>query len=187
MRHFEPVHLPEHDPEYNMPYTPAIKVRGGRLVFVAGVTAAPVYHSHPHVPQEFAGIPLDPGAQTQMALHNLQRVLQAAGGDLQDIVQVFRFIKDLDRNQDAVNVAMGQRFGAHRPASTTVEIVRLATDARLVVELAAVAVVPDEPPEAKLKHAHRFRGRLAAQARARAPRRPRSARARVSRGRQRGE
>ncbi len=125
-----------------MPYTPAIKVRGGTLVFVAGVTAAPVYHSHPHVPEEFATIPPDPAAQAEMAVHSLRRVLRAAGGDLGDVVQLFRFIKDLDRNQDAVNAVMSRSLGAHRPTSTTVEVVRLATDARLVVELAAVAVVP---------------------------------------------
>ena len=38
---------------------------------------------------------------------------------------------------------MGRAFGAHRPVSTTVEVARLATDPRLVIELAAVAVVPD--------------------------------------------
>jgi hypothetical protein len=35
-----------------MPYAPAIKVTGGTMVFIAGVTAAPVYHSHPHMPAE---------------------------------------------------------------------------------------------------------------------------------------
>lgn len=139
----EPVHLPENHPRYNMPYAPAIKVRGGTLVFVAGVTAAPVYHSHPHVPAEFAAIPADPGVQAEMVMGNLRRVLRAAGGDLGDVVQLFRFIKDLDRNQDAINAVLGRSFGAHRPASTTVEVVRLATDPGLVVELAAVAVVPE--------------------------------------------
>jgi enamine deaminase RidA (YjgF/YER057c/UK114 family) len=137
------VHLPENDPRYHMPYTPAIKVHGGAFVFVAGVTAAPVYHSHPHVPEEFAGIPTDAVAQTEQALENLRRVLDAAGADLGDVVQIFRFIKDLDRNQDAVNAVTARAFGGHRPASTTVEVNRLATDARLVVELAAVAVTPN--------------------------------------------
>ncbi|HYM90295.1 MAG TPA: Rid family hydrolase [bacterium] len=141
-RRIEPVHLPENAPRYIMPYTPALKVQGGTLVFAAGVTAAPVYHSHPHVPAEFAAIPPDPAAQTQMAVANLRRVLEAAGGDLGDIVWLFRFIKDLDRNQDAVNAVLGRALGTHRPASTTVEVVRLATDPRLVVELAVVAVVP---------------------------------------------
>lgn len=139
----EAIHLAENDPRYNMPYTPAVKVHAGKLVFVSGVTAAPVYHSHPHVPAEFDGIPPAPGAQAEMAVKNLIRILEAAGGGLGDVVQLFRFIKDMEHNQDAINRTLARHLGPHRPVSTTVEIVRLATDPRLVLELAAVAVVPD--------------------------------------------
>ena len=141
--HLELIHTEENDPVYNMPYTPAIKVRSGATVYVAGVTAAPVYHHHPHIKSDFENIPLDPGEQTRMAMENLRNVLQAAGGDLTDIVQLFRFICDIDKNQDAINRAMGEYLGAHRATSTTVEVSRLATDDSLVVELAAVAVVAD--------------------------------------------
>jgi enamine deaminase RidA (YjgF/YER057c/UK114 family) len=141
--HFELIHTAENDPAYNMPYTPAIKVRSGATVYVAGVTAAPVYHHHPHRKSDFENIPIDPGEQTRLAMENLRAVLQAAGGDLQDIVQIFRFIRDIDRNQDAINRVMAEYLGDHRATSTTVEVTRLATDDRLVVELAAVAVVPD--------------------------------------------
>ncbi len=138
----EHIHLAENDPKWNMPYVPAIKVHGGRLVFLAGVTAAPIYHSHPHIPAEFDDIPADAAAQTEMTIDNLKRVLAAAGGRLTDIVQLTRFIVDQDKNQDAINRVMARHFGAHRAASTSVEIVRLATDPRLVLELEAVAVVP---------------------------------------------
>lgn len=141
--HFELIHTEENDPLYNMPYTPAIKVRSGSTVYVAGVTAAPVYHHHPHIKSDFEHIPLDPGEQTRMAMQNLRKILRAAGGDLTDIVQLFRFICDLAKNQDAINKVMGEFMGDHRATSTTVEVSRLATDDRLVVELAAVAVVAD--------------------------------------------
>jgi enamine deaminase RidA (YjgF/YER057c/UK114 family) len=62
---------------------------------------------------------------------------------LTDIVQLFRFICDIDKNQDAINKVMGEYMGDHRATTTTVEVSRLATDERLVVELAAVAVVAD--------------------------------------------
>jgi len=141
--HIEPIHTEGNDHRWNMPYTPAIKVTGGALVFVSGVTAAPVYHSHPHVPAEFEAIPDDPVLQTEMTVDNLRAVLKAASGSLADIVQLTRFIVDQDRNQDAVNRVMGRLFGDHRAASTTVEVVRLATDPRLVLELQAIAVVPE--------------------------------------------
>jgi enamine deaminase RidA (YjgF/YER057c/UK114 family) len=137
----EEVHTEANDPKWNMPYTPALKVTDGSLIFVAGVTAAPVYHSHPHRPDEFTEIPDDPGAQAAMALDNLEGVLSAAGATLEDVVQLFRFIVDIDRNQDAVNAVLSRRI-TRRATSTTVEVTRLATDRRLVLELTAVAAVP---------------------------------------------
>ncbi len=141
--HIEAIHTGDNDPRYNMPYAPAIKVRSGSTVYLAGVTAAPVYHSHPHVSSEFDRIPLDPAEQAEKAVANMLEVLAAAGGTPGDLVEVTRFIVDLDRNQDAINRVMGAALGDHRPATTTVEVVRLATDPRLVLELTAVAVVPD--------------------------------------------
>jgi enamine deaminase RidA (YjgF/YER057c/UK114 family) len=139
----ELIHTAENDPKWNMPYTPAIKVHSGKTVYVAGVTAAPVYHSHPHIQAEFDHVPEEPGLQAELAMENLRSVLRAAGGDLTDIVQLFRFMIDQDKNQDAINRIMARYFGDHRPTTTSVEVVRLATDPRLVLELTAVAVVSE--------------------------------------------
>lgn len=139
----ELIHLEGNDPKWNMPYTPAIKVHSGKIVFLSGVTAAPVYHSHPHVPAEFTDIPEDAAEQTELTMQNLERVLEASGGSLTDIVQLTRFIVDADKNQDAINRVMGRWLGEHRAASTSVEVVRLATDPKIVLELEAVAVVPE--------------------------------------------
>jgi len=139
----EPIHTADNDPRWNMPYTPAIKVHGGALVFVSGVTAAPIYHSHPHDPVEFENIPDDPGLQAEMSMENLKSVLTEAGAVFADVVELVRFIVDMERNQDEVNRIMAGYLGEHRSASTTVEVVRLATDPRLVLELQAIAVVPE--------------------------------------------
>lgn len=138
----EHIHTSGNDPKWNMPYTPAMKVTGGSLVFASGVTAAPIYHSHPHQPREFADIPTDAGEQAAMAMENLKTVIEASGGSLGDIVQLIRFMVDQDTNQDAINRVMARYLGDHRSASTSVEVVRLATDPRLVLELQAIAVVP---------------------------------------------
>ena len=142
MFRIDEVHTEANDPKWNLPYTPALKVNGGSLIFVAGVTAAPVYHSHPHRPEEFTDIPEDAGAQASLAVDNLERVLTAGGASLEDIVQLFRFIVDIDRNQDAINAVLAKRM-ARRATSTTVEVVRLATDPRLVLELTVVAAVAE--------------------------------------------
>lgn len=139
---FEHIHIEGNDPKWNMPYTPAIKVTAGSLVFVSGVTAAPIYHSHPHDPAEFADIPDDAAIQAERTMENLKTVLEASGGKLTDTVQLIRFMVDQDRNQDAINRVMAAYMGDHRASSTSVEVIRLATDPRLVLELQAIAVVP---------------------------------------------
>ena len=141
--HIEPIHVAGHDPAMNMPYVPAISVRSGRLVFVSGVTAAPIYHHHPHRPEDFANIPDDPGEQARLAMEELKRTLEAAGGTLRDVVAATRYIQDVGENQDAINRVVGEYFGDHRPTSTTVEVVRVATDPKLKFELSVVAVVPE--------------------------------------------
>lgn len=130
--------------DYRMPYTPAIAVRGGTTVYVAGVTAAPVYHSHPHVPSEFDDMAFDPASQAEAAMENLKAALATTGGELSDIVELTRFLVNEKENGQAVGAVMGRMFNGHRPASTSVEVVRLATDPRIILELKAVAVVPDD-------------------------------------------
>ena len=138
----EVIHTGQNDPSYNLPYAPAIKVHGGKLLFTAAM-AAPTYHHHPHRPEEFDHLPEDPEAQARMPLAQLKEILAAAGGTLQDVVFVQRFIKDIAENQDAINRVFGEYFGDHRPSSCTVEVVRLATDPRLKFEMSVVAVVPE--------------------------------------------
>ena len=143
---FEYIHLPGTEPAAgaNMPFTSAIRVGSGRIVFLSGVTAAPVPHSHPHVPAEFDHVDFSPEAQTEAIMERLSETMEAAGGELRDIIQVTRFVVDVGANQDAINVVMNRYWGPdHRPASTTLEIVRLATDPRFVLEIEAVAVLPD--------------------------------------------
>ncbi|TDJ44478.1 MAG: RidA family protein [Gammaproteobacteria bacterium] len=141
---YEYIHTAGVELGYNMPYTPAIKVHSGKLVFLSGVTAAPIYHSHPHVPAEFDDLSFDAGSQATLTMANLKLAVEAAGGQLSDIVQLTRFMVDQDANQDAINAAIAVAWGSdHRPASTSIEIPRLATDPRLVLEIAAIAVVPE--------------------------------------------
>jgi len=143
---FEYIHLPGTEPAAgaNMPFTSAIRVRSGSILFLSGTVGAPSPHSHPHVPAEFDHLDFSPEAQATRVMESLKRTVEAAGGQLTDIIQVTRFVRDVDSNQDAINVVMNRYWGSdHRPASTTVEIVRLATDPRFILEVEAVAVLPD--------------------------------------------
>ena len=97
----EHIHWPD-APDLWMPYAPAIKVKGGTTVYLAGVTAAPVYHHHPHRPEEFDAMPRDMAGQARAALENLKRGLEAVGATFADVVTADRFVTDLT-DQDALN------------------------------------------------------------------------------------
>jgi enamine deaminase RidA (YjgF/YER057c/UK114 family) len=137
----EHVHWPD-APDMWMPYAPAIKVRGGTTIYCAGVTAAPVYHHHPHRPQEFDAMPKDMEGQARAALENLKKGLAAAGATFADVITAERFLTDMDQ-QDALNRVWAEYFGHNKPATTTVQVVRLATDPRCLIEINAIAVIGD--------------------------------------------
>jgi enamine deaminase RidA (YjgF/YER057c/UK114 family) len=80
------------------------------------------------------------GGQARQALENLKRGLEAVGATFADIVTADRFVTDMDQ-QDALNRVWGEYFGDAKPTTTTVQVVRLATDPRCLVEINAVAVV----------------------------------------------
>jgi enamine deaminase RidA (YjgF/YER057c/UK114 family) len=117
-------------------------VSNARLVFVSGVTGAPVYHDHPHVPEVFDAMPTDAAGQVQNAFAHLDQALAAAGCRREDVVNMIRFFTDVDADQDVVNAHQAAWFGGHIPTSTTVQVTRLATDPRLRFELHVVAAAP---------------------------------------------
>jgi 2-iminobutanoate/2-iminopropanoate deaminase len=120
-----------------MPYAPALLVRGGQLLFLSGLTAAPVYHSHPHREEEFD---LPPGMREQAVLlmENLKTTLAAAGCTLADVVSATRYLTDV-AEQDDLNAVWASYLGAHRPTTTTVEVSRLATHANCKIEISVIA------------------------------------------------
>ena len=114
---FEYVYLPgtEIGSGANLPFTPAIKVRGGNIVFLSGITGAPVPHSHPHIPSEFDHLDFDAAAQTEAIMERLQETLRAAGGELGDVVQITRFISCRRRQSRRPRPAKPQRLSpTHR-------------------------------------------------------------------------
>jgi len=143
-KHLEIVHHADRRTDVMMPYAPAIAVRGGRLVFLAGVTAAPVYHSHPHRDEEF-DLPTSMREQAVLTMENLKKTVEAAGGTLGDIVFVTRYLTDVGE-QDDLNRVWAAYLGGHLPTTTTVEVSRLATHARCKLEISAIAVMPARRP-----------------------------------------
>jgi len=143
---YEYIYLPGTEPAAgaNMPFASAIRVRSGSILFLSGTSGAPVPHSHPHDPTEFDHLDFNPEAQAERVMERIKITVEAAGGQITDVIQVTKFIVDVAENQDAINAVMNRYWGDnHRPASTTLEIVRLASDPRFILEVEAVAVIPD--------------------------------------------
>jgi reactive intermediate/imine deaminase len=108
-------------------YTDA--VRAGRLLFVSG--CAPVDADGGLVGRH------DVLQQARQVLANMQQVLAAAGAGFADVVKVTVYLTDVEDRQ-TVDVARREFFGAARPASTLVEVSRLAVDG-MKVEIECVA------------------------------------------------
>ncbi len=136
-----PVHHADRRTDVVMPYAPGLVVRRGKLVFLSGVTAAAVYHSHPHREEEF-DLPATMREQAVLTLENLRKTLEAAGCTMADLVSATRFLTDV-REQDDLNRVWAEYLGGHLPTTTTVEVSRLATHARCKLEISAIAVVDE--------------------------------------------
>ena len=154
-KHIEIVHHADRRTDVVMPYAPGIRVRGGRLLFLSGVTAAPVYHSHPHRDEEF-DLPATMYEQALLTMENLKKTIEAAGGTLGDLVFATRYLTDV-REQDDLNRVWGSALAGHLPTTTTIEVSRLATHARCKLEISGIAVVPARSTGAR--GARRTRGR----------------------------
>ena len=111
-------------------YTDA--VRAGRLLFVSG--CVPVDRQGRLVGGD------DVVAQARQVFRNVGDVLDAAGASFRDVVKVTVFLTDID-DRPLIDPVRQEVFGETRPASTLVEVSRLAVPgARLEVE--AVALLP---------------------------------------------
>src|SRR5256884_8983808 len=113
------VHHADRRTDVMLPYAPGIVVRRGQLVFLSGVTAAAVYHSHPHRDEEF-DLPSTMREQAVLAMENLKKTLEAAGCGLRDLVSATRFLTVV-REPDDLNRVWGNHVDGHLPPTTTVE------------------------------------------------------------------
>jgi len=81
--------------------------------------------------------------QARAVFRNLGAVLAAAGTSFGDVVKVTVFLTDVD-DRPLINPVREDAFGSARPASTLVEISRLAVEGAKI-EVEAVAALPRRP------------------------------------------
>jgi len=118
----------EQAPKAIGPYSQAIKANG--FVFASGQ------------------IPIDPATgqfvaggiaeQTEQVMKNLSRVLESAGTGFDKVVKTTVFLADMEEFS-AMNEVYGKFFSEQPPARATVQAGRLPRDARVEIEVIALA------------------------------------------------
>jgi 2-iminobutanoate/2-iminopropanoate deaminase len=111
-------------------YTDA--VRFGDILFISGLTA------HDSEGKLVGGA--DAAAQTRQILTNLKLVLDTAGATMADVLKVTVFLTDIS-DRAAINPVRQEFFGAAKPASTLIEVSKLALP-EMKVEIEAVVGLP---------------------------------------------
>jgi 2-iminobutanoate/2-iminopropanoate deaminase len=107
-------------------------VRAGDVLFLSGIVAVDAEGT-------LVGGD-DVVAQTRQVFDNMRAVLAAAGCGFEDVVKVTIFLTDIDE-RPRINPVRQEMFGAARPASTLVEVPRLAVPGARI-EIEAVALIP---------------------------------------------
>ncbi len=110
------------------PYSQAIKANG--FVFVSGQIPL-----DPRTQQMVEG---DIARQTERVLENLKGILEGAGSSFDRVVKTTVYLKDLG-DFAGMNEVYGRYFYSTPPARATVEVARLPRDARVEIELIALA------------------------------------------------
>ncbi|MEI7645941.1 MAG: RidA family protein [Chloroflexales bacterium] len=110
------------------PYSQA--VRAGDLIFLSGQL--------PVDPASGQIVDGDIGAMTRQIFANISAVLAAAGSSLDKIVKATVFLADMG-DFATMNAAYAEFFSADPPARSTVQVARLPRDARIEIEVVALA------------------------------------------------
>ena len=112
------------------PYSQAISVTAGKMVFLSGQIPL-----DPATGQMVEG---DVGPQTEQVMKNLEAVLAAAGCTFANVVRCGIFLTDLG-DFGKVNEIYGRYFPANPPARATVQVSALPRGCK--VEIDCIAVV----------------------------------------------
>ena len=140
----EIIHHPNYDKSVFMPFSPAIKIKSGKILWLAGGTALPVYHDHPHKREQVLQyLNNDLEAQVRRTMDGIMETLKAANASPKDVVHVFIFrtrprMGDIGRSSAVVNSYFAP-FN-HKPTTTNMAVLELGEPEQLV-EIQVVAVV----------------------------------------------
>jgi reactive intermediate/imine deaminase len=114
-------------------YTHVVEVTGpGKTIYIAGQIAL-------DKDGNVVGA-RDMKAQAEQVFKNLQAALDAAGAKFSDVVKMNTYVTDMEQ-APAVREVRARYFGDTTPASTLVQVVRLARP-ELLLEIEVIAAIP---------------------------------------------
>jgi reactive intermediate/imine deaminase len=114
-------------------YTHVVEVLRGRTIYISGQVAL-----------DKSGNVVGKGdfaAQTTQVFENLKAALAAAGATFDNLVKVTTFVTDMSHIA-ALRTIRGKYYGENAPASTLVQIGKLAHE-DFMIEIEATAVLPE--------------------------------------------
>ncbi|MFZ0773289.1 MAG: RidA family protein [Candidatus Sulfotelmatobacter sp.] len=117
--------------------------RAGDFLFVSGTSAR-------RADDTIAGAEVDPlgttrldiRAQTRAVIENIRDILQSAGAQLQDVVEISTYLVNMN-DFAGYNEVYGEFFGYGGPARTTVAVLQL-PHPHLLIEIKAMAYKPQQ-------------------------------------------
>ena len=143
-KNLEVIHHPNYDKTVFMPFVPAIKIKSGKILWLAGGTALPVYHDHPHKRDQLQKYMVnDLEQQVRQAMDGIKQTVEAAGGSMKDVVHLFIFrarprMGDIGKASAVVNEYF--KPYNYKPTTTNIAVLELGEPEQLV-EIQAFAVV----------------------------------------------
>ncbi len=111
------------------PYSQAIKISGGSMVFISGII--------PLNPKTMEIVGKTAGEQCKQVMDNMGHVLKEAGGEYSNVVKTTIYLSDL-ADFGPVNEMYGTYFDVNPPARATIEVSRLPKDVKIEIEAIAI-------------------------------------------------
>lgn len=126
--------------------------RAGSFVFVSGTSARNPDNSIAGVEvNSFGAAVLDIRAQTKACIENMRDILEAAGGGIDNLIEVTTYLVSMN-DFVGYNEVYGEYFSHQGPARTTVAVHQL-PHPHLLIEIRGVACIAEEKSKTALNGA----------------------------------
>lgn len=138
----KPIHHIPMKPEYKSPFSAGFLVDDSRLLFLSGCCTIPIYHKHPHDPDdEREWLKGDMKEQTERTFEHMHQILKAAGGDFSNVVFLTIYLTDMSLQNILNDISYAKFSHENPPARTLIRVEELAHP-NMLIEIDGIAAIP---------------------------------------------